>query len=130
MKLQRLVEMLAQDRNGAEEWPVLFTSFNKDASGEWREVDAGRDAITAVEVDAGANEVLLIRDSDSPPLSVTRLEQDLARLLPRHSDFEVDSCETPIMVDDEPLRIDLPVCGAGRDVKNQCYLIVYASRKE
>jgi hypothetical protein len=130
MKLQRLVEMLRQDRNGAEEWPVLFTGFKQYPSGEWQEVGEGREAITAVKVDSDANEVLLIRDLDSPPLSLSSLEQELAGLMPRDSDFMVDCCLTPIMVDGEPFRIDLPVVGAGRAEKDKCYLIVYASRME
>jgi hypothetical protein len=128
MKLQRLVEMLRQDRNGAEEWPVLFTGFKQHPSGEWQEVGGDREAITAVEVEEGANEVLLIRDSDCLPLSLSSLEQKLAGLIPRHSDFMVDTCQTPIVVDGQSVHIDLPVVGAGRDEKNRCYLLVYASR--
>ncbi len=130
MKLQRLVEMLGEDRNGAENWPVFFTGFTQDSSRNWQEVDSTRGAITAVEVDADAKEVLLIQGSDSPALSVASLQQELARLLPCCSDFDVDSCETPIKVDEGWIRIDLPVCGAGRDEKNQCYLVVVTSRKK
>jgi hypothetical protein len=130
MKLQRLVEMIREDHNGAGEWPVLFTAFKQQRSGEWQEVGDGREAITSIKVDLGANEVLLVRDSDSQPLSLSGLEHELAGLIPCHGEFDVDSCLTPIMVDDESIRIDLPVVGAGRDEKNQCYLVVYASRTE
>jgi hypothetical protein len=125
--LQRLVEMLRQARNGAEDWPVLFTGVRQHLSGEWQEV-GGCDAITAVEVVEG--EVLLIRDLDDPPLSVSGLEHELAGLVPRCSDFTVESCEKPIVVDGERIHIDLAVDGGGRDEEDRCYLLVCVSRME
>ena len=129
MKLKRLVEMIGQDSKGAEEWPVLFASFKQDSAGELHELEGTRQPITSVEVEEAAEEVLLITDSDCLPLSLASLEEELARLMPRLSEFTVDCCETPIVLDGgETFHIDFPIVGAGRDEKNRCYLIVYASR--
>jgi hypothetical protein len=130
MKLKRLVEMIGQDSKGAEEWSVLFASFKQDSADELHEVEGTRQPITSVEVEEAAEEVLLITDSDRPPLSLARLVEELARLMPRLSEFTVDCCETPIVLDGGggTFHIDFPVVGAGRDEKNRCYLVVYASR--
>ena len=127
MTLARLLEMLREGGGGAEGWPVLFTAYKRQSSGEWREVGEGREAITSVELDCDAREVLLVRNSGMPPLSLIALEETLAELISQHEDFTVDSCETPMDVDGTPFRIDLPVVGAGRDVANKCVLVVYAS---
>jgi hypothetical protein len=129
MNLQRLVEMIQQNRNGAEEWPVLFTSFIQNAAGEWQEFEGVRQPITTVEVERGADEVLLITDSDRQPLSLAKLVEELDRLMPCYGEFTVDSCETPIVLDDgRALHIDLPVVGVGRDEEDRCYLMFFASR--
>ena len=126
MTLTRLLEMLRQDGGGADAWPVLFTGYKKQASGEWKEV-ARRDAITSIEVDHDAREVLLVRESSKPPLSLMALDNTLAELAPQFGDFTVDTCEPPIDVEGAPFRVDIPVVGAGRDVANKCVLVVYAS---
>ncbi len=129
MKLERLVEMIHQDRCGAEQWPVFFASFIQNAAGEWREVEGVRTPITSVEVEEGADEVLLITDSDRLPLSLAKLMEEFDRLMPGYSEFTVDSCETPIVLDDGgTLHIDFPVVGVGRNEEDRCYLIIYASR--
>ncbi len=125
MKLQRLVEIIRQDRSGAEEWPVLVTSFKQNSTGEWQELDGTRQPIGSVVVDEGAEEVLLIGNEDFVPLSVANLERELAELLSRHGEFLVDYCgDTPIVIDGGMVHIDVPIGGAGRDEKNRCYLVV------
>ena len=129
MKLARLVEMIQEDSNGAEEWPVLFTSYLQNASGEWREVEGVRQPIASVAVEEGAEEVLLIKNSDRAPLPVKMLMEELKSLMTRYSDFTVDCCETPIVLDDgATIHIDFPVVGTGRDERNRCYLVLYASK--
>ena len=129
MKLKRLLEMIRGDINGAEDWPVLFSSFKQNPAGELEEVDNVRQAITSVQVEDGAEEILLITDSDGLPLSLARLEEELTRLTPSLSEFTVDCCETPVVMDNGwNLHIDFPVVGAGREEKDRCYLIVYAFR--
>ena len=129
MKLKRLVEMIRQDWKGAEEWPVLFSSFKQNSAGEWREVEGVRQPITSVEVEETAEEILLITDSDGLPLSLATLEEELARLMSSVSEFTVDCCETPIVLDDGgTFHIDFPIVGTGRDETNRCYLVVYASK--
>ena len=129
MKLKRLVEMIQKDSKGAEEWPVLFASFKQNSAGEWHEVEGVRQPITSVEVEETAEEILLITDSDRLPLSLARLEEELARLMSRLSEFTVDCCETPVVLDGGgTFHIDYPIVGAGRDEKYRCYLVVYASR--
>jgi hypothetical protein len=131
MKLQRLVDMIRQDRSGADEWPVLVSSFRQNSMGEWKEVDGVRQPVGSVVVDEGAEEVLLIGSEDCVPLSVANLEQKLAELLPRHDEFLVDYCgDTPIAMDGGMIHIDVPIAGAGRDEKNQCYLVVCLARAE
>ena len=45
-----------------------------------------------------------------------------------HSEFKVDTCEPPIVMDgEEIIRIDLPIEGVGRDNGRSCYLVVFAS---
>jgi hypothetical protein len=132
MKLKRLVEMIRGDAKGAEEWPVLFASFKQNSAGEWHEVEGVRQPITSVEVvgveEETAGEVLLITDSDRRPLSLAKLEEELAQLMPSLSEFTVDCCETPIVLDGGgTFHIDFPVVGAGRDDESRCYLVVYAS---
>jgi hypothetical protein len=129
MKLQRLVEMIREDSKGAEEWPVLFASYKQNSAGEWHEVEGVRQPIISVEVEEPAKEVLLITDSDRPPLSLATLVEKLARLLSCHSEYTVDCCETPIVLDGGgTFHIDVPIVGAGRDEKNRCYLVVYTSK--
>lgn len=130
MKLQRLLEMIREDSEGAEEWPVLFSSFKQNSAGDWREVEGVRQPITSVQVDLAAEEVLLIAGSDRPPLSLAALVGELARLMSCHSEFTVDCCETPIEMDDgETFRIDFPIVGTGRYESNRCYLVIYASKE-
>jgi hypothetical protein len=141
MKLQRLVEMIREVSGGAEEWPVLFTCFTQNSTGEWK-ADEAREPIVSVEVEEGAEEVLLIRDSDCQPLSVASLEQQLTELMSRYGEFMVDCCETPIVVDgcETPIvvddntvhtvHIDFPIGGVGRDEKNRCFVVAYVSRME
>ncbi len=125
MKLQRLVEMIRQDRSGAEQWPVLVTSFKQNSMGEWQELDGTRSPLGSVVVDESAEEVLLIGNDDCVPLSVANLERELAELLSRHGEFLVDYCgDTPIVIDGGMVHIDVPIGGAGRDEKNRCYLVV------
>lgn len=126
MTLTHLLEMLRKDGGGAEGWPVLFTAYKRDTSGEWREVDDGREAITSVEVDCDGHEVLLVRDSGMPALSLKALEEKLGELVSQHADFTVDSCEGPIDDDGMGFRIDMPVVAAGRDAANKCVLVIYA----
>ncbi len=129
MKLKRLVEMIREDGEGAEEWPVLFASFKQNPAGEWREVEGVRQPVTSVQVEEEAEEILLVTESDGQPLSLARLEEELARLMSRLSEFTVDCCETPIELDDGgTVHIDFPIAGTGRDETNRCYLVVYASR--
>ena len=46
----------------------------------------------------------------------------------RLSEFTVDCCETPIVLDGgETVHIDFPIVGTGRDEKNRCFLVIYAS---
>ena len=117
MKLQRLVEMIRQDRSGAEEWPVLVTFFKQNSIGEWQELDGTRQPIGSVVVDEGAEEVLLIGNEDCVPLSLANLERELAELLSRHGEFLVDYCgDTPIVIDGGMFHIDVPIGGAGRDL--------------
>jgi hypothetical protein len=128
MNLKRLVEMIREDGEGAREWPVLFASFKQNPAGEWREVEGVRQPVTSVEVEETAEEILLITDSDGLPLSLARLEEELARLMSRLSEFTVDCCETPIVLDDGgTVHIDFPIVGTGRDETNRCYLVVFAS---
>ena len=129
MKLKRLVDMIREDGKGAEEWPVLFASFKQNSAGELHEIEGVRQPITSVEVEETAEEILLITDSDGLPLSLRRLEEELARLMSDFSEFTVDCCETPIVLDGgETFHIDFPIVGTGRDETNGCYLVVYASR--
>jgi hypothetical protein len=129
MKLKRLVEMIREDGTGAEEWPVLFASFKQNSAGEWHEVEGVRQPITSVEVEVAAEEILLITASDGLPLSLRRLEEELARLMSSLSEFTVDCCETPIVLDDGgTVHIDFPIVGTGRDNTNRCYLVIYASK--
>jgi hypothetical protein len=131
MKLRRLVEMIREDRAGADDWPVLFTAYTKSAAGEWREVGGVREPVTSVRVAIEAEEVLLIRDSTQPPLTVSSLEVKLSGLLACHGEFTVDTCEPPIEMDGiEVIRIDLPITGAGRDDGRSCYLVVFTSSAE
>jgi hypothetical protein len=131
MKLQNLVKMICEDHSGAEEWPVLVTSFRQNTTGEWQELDGTRQPIGSVVVDEGAKEILLIGNEDCVPLSVAKLEQELTELSARHGDFLVDYCgDTPIEIDGGMLHIDIPIGGAGRDEKNQCYLVVCLSQTE
>jgi hypothetical protein len=128
MKLKRLVEMIREDGQGAEEWPVLFASFKQDTAGELHEVEGVRQPIVSVEVEEAAEEILLITDTDRPPLSLARLEEELARLISGFSEFTVDCCETPIVLDGSgTVHIDFPIVGTGRDEANRCYLLVYSS---
>jgi hypothetical protein len=134
MKLKRLIEMIQQDSAGADEWPVLFTSYFQSAAGEWQEVEGVRQPITSVKVeeaeDAAESEVLLITDSEGSPLLLAQLMEELAELLPCCGEFTVDNCDTPIELDDGgTIHIDIPVCGVGRDEKKRCYLILYASKE-
>jgi hypothetical protein len=125
VKLKRLVDMIREDGKGAEEWPVLFASFKQNTAGEWHEVEGVRQPVVSVEVEEGAEEILLITDTDRPPLSLAELEDELARLMSRLSEFTVDCCETPIVLDGgETVHIDFPIVGTGRDEKNRCYLVV------
>src|SRR3954454_4540125 len=100
MKLRRLLEMIRNDNEGAEKWPVLFSSFKQDSVGKWHEVANVRQPITSVQVDLSAEEILLITDSDSPPLSLEILVDELDRLSSCYGDFAVDCCETPIVLDE------------------------------
>ena len=128
MKLKRLVEMILKDSKGAEEWPVQFASFIQDSADEWHEVEKARRPIYSVEVEEAAEEILLITDSDRQPLSLGSLNEELGRLMPGLSEFTVDCCETPTVLDDGfTFHIDFPVVGTGRDEQNRCYLIIYAS---
>jgi hypothetical protein len=126
MRLQRLVEVIREDSEGAEEWLVLFASYKQNSAGEWHEIEGVREPITSVEVDETAEEVLLITDSDRSPLSLATLLEKLTQLKSCHSEFVVDFCETPIVLDGGTFRVDIPIVGAGRDGKNRCYLVVYA----
>lgn len=107
MKLHRLLEMIRQDRDGADEWPVFITSFRQTSTGEWHEVEGVRDPLGAVVVDEAAEEVLLIGNSECVPLSVGTLEKKLAELPPGHSEFAVDYCgDMPIEMDGGLLHIE------------------------
>lgn len=129
MKLQRLVEMIREDSRGAEEWPVQFASYKQNAAGEWHEVAGVRQPITSVQLEEAAQEVLLITDSTHTPLLLATLLEELARLMPQHSEFAVDCCDPPIVLDDgRTFHMDVPIVGAGRDQENRCYLVVYASK--
>jgi hypothetical protein len=129
MRLRRLVEMIQEDSAGAADWPVMFAAYRQSPSGEWEEQDiGGREGVTGVDVDNLAQEVLLIRDSTCPPLTVSNFEERLLGLMVSHGDFTVDTCEPPIVVDeDDSIRIDLPIEGVGRDDGRSCYLVVFAS---
>jgi hypothetical protein len=127
MKLRHLVEMMREDSNGAEGWPVLFASYRRNPGGEWHEVDGARCPVTSVEVDNAAGEVLLVTASSRPPLLLTALVEELARLTPQHGESTVDCCDTPIAMDGGIFHIDVPIVGAGRDEGNRCYLVVFAS---
>ena len=127
MKLQRLVEMIHGDLGGAEQWPVYFTSYLQNTSGEWREVDGVRQPITSVRAEeaeeAAESEVLLVRNSDQPPILLEDLIEEIGRLLPRYIEFTVDSCESPIVLDDgESVRIDVPVVGADVTIRTVAIL--------
>jgi len=37
--------MIRQDRYGAEQWPVLVSSFKQNSTGEWQEVEGTRQPI-------------------------------------------------------------------------------------
>jgi hypothetical protein len=127
MTLRRLVEMIREDRTGANDWPVMFTSYRQLPAGEWQEVDNVREAVTIVEVDIESQEVLLIRGPTRSALTVSSLEEKLSGLMACHGEFTVDTCEPPIVVDGEGnFRIDLPIVGAGRDDSRNCYLVVFA----
>jgi hypothetical protein len=128
MKLKRLVEMIREDSIGAEEWPVIFASYKQNAAGEWYEIEDVRQPITSVMVDEAAKEVLVIADPDSSPLSLAKLMEELARLMPCRGDYDVDHCVTPIELVGESIRIDIPIVGTGRYESNRCYLLVYASK--
>jgi hypothetical protein len=72
--------------------------------------------------------VLLIRDPTRPPLTVSSLEEKLSGLMACHSEFTVDTCQPPIVVDGvDSVHIDLPIVGVGRDDGRSCYLLVFAS---
>jgi hypothetical protein len=117
MKLHRLVEMISEDYAGAEGWPVWFASYIERPTGEWEETDV-REAVTTVQVDVPAKEVLVIRDPTRPPLTLSSLHRMLSELTACHGEFDVDTCEPPIEVDGFEgggFRIDLPIVGAGRD---------------
>jgi hypothetical protein len=130
MKLSRLVEMIREDCEGIDDWPVMFASFSQSSAGEWQETD-GREAITSVEAEIAAEEVLLIRAPGRAPLTVSSLKEQLSNLMESHSDFIVDTCESPIELDEgNRIHIDLPVVGAGRDDGGSCYLVVFASSKK
>ena len=107
----------------------MFAAYRKSPSGEWQEQDVGaREGVTAVEIDNESEEVLLIRDPMRPPLTVSSLEEKLHALMAGHSEFKVDTCEPPIVMDgEEIIRIDLPIEGVGRDNGRSCYLVVFAS---
>jgi hypothetical protein len=123
------VEVIREDSKGAEQWPVLFASYKQNSAGQWHEVEGVRQPITSVQVEEAAEEVLLITDSDRAPLSLTRLMEEFTRLVPCRSEFTVDCCETPIVLDGGgTCHIDVPIVGAGRDEKNRCYLVVYSSK--
>jgi hypothetical protein len=130
MRLKRLVEMIQEDGKGAEDWPVLFASFRQNSAGEWREVEGVRQPITSVLVEESAEEILLITDRDRPPLSLARLEEELARLISCLSGLEVEWCgDIPIVLDSGgTLHIDWPVVGVARDENNRCFLVIYASK--
>ena len=128
MKLQRLVEMIRQDRSGAEEWPVLVSTFKENAMGEWQELDGTRQPIGSVFV--AGDDVLLIGNDDCVPLSVANLEQELTGLPSNHAEFLVEYCgDTPIEIDGDGglFHIDVPIGGAGRDEKSKCYLVICLS---
>ena len=115
----------------ADDWPVFFTAYRESPPGEWQEVGGPREPVTTVQVEIESEEVLLVRDSTQPPLTVSSLEDRLSGLMERHREFVVDTCEPPIAVDGfGSLHIDLPVVGAGRDDGQGCYLLVYASSKK
>ena len=78
MKLQRLVEMLRQTRNAPRTGRFCLRASGNTCRVNGKKLEAGS-AITAVEVVEG--EVLLIRDLDDPPLSVSGLEHELAGLV-------------------------------------------------
>jgi hypothetical protein len=125
MKIARLLEMIRQDRSGAEEWPVFVTSFRQSPAGEWHEINGVRDPLGAVVVDGDAEEVLLVGNSKCVPLSVAQLEQKLAELPQCQGEYAVDYCgDMPIVIDGGMFHIDVPIGGAGRDEKNRCYLVV------
>ena len=126
MKLQRLVEMIREDCVGVDDWPVVFASYRQAPAGEWQEIDT-REPITNVQVETKSEEVLLIRDPTRPPLTVSNLERKLFELMACHSEFTVDSCAPPFVVDGMSMHLDLPVMGTGRDDEQRCYLLVFAS---
>ena len=118
---------MQMESSGAEDWPVLFTSFLQDSHGQWRETD-GREPITDVLVEG--DEVLLVRDPTKPVLTLSALVDRLTRLVERCAGFDVDSCETPIEMDDGLIiHIDLSITGAGRDEQDKAYLVVFCAKE-
>jgi hypothetical protein len=132
MKLKRLVEMIREDGKGAEEWPVCMAFLRQNSAGESHEAeDAFREpvtSITSVEQKQGPGEVLLIPDSERPPLSLAKLEQELSQLMPCLSEYTVDGCQTPIVYDDGTFHIDFPIVGTGRDEEKHCFLVCAAAQ--
>lgn len=121
--------MIRGDIKGAENWPVLFTSYKQDSAGVLHEIEGVRQPITSLDVEDWAEEVLLISDSDGHPLSLATLEEELAVLMPSKSEFMVDCCQTPIPTEDGgSIHFDFPVVGAGREEANRCYLLAYISK--
>jgi hypothetical protein len=127
MKLKRLLEMIREDGKGAEEWPVFMVFLRQNSAGEWHEAEvAHREPVTSItseELKQEPGEVLLITDSDRPPLSLARLEQELSELMPCLSEYTVDGCQTPIVYDGGTFHIDFPIVGTARDKERRCFLV-------
>ena len=127
MTARRLLEMIAEHAPGAGGLPVMFTSYVQRPSGAWEE-HGSCEPITSVRV--LHDEVLLIRESECPPMSVDILRSALTTLSEAEREFTVDTCEPPIETEEYgPVHIDLPVNGVSLDNVRQRLLLVYASKQ-
>jgi len=122
MNLRTLLEDIRERRGGDDDWPVFVNSLRKSPEGDWREIEGVRIPIETVTV--AGEDVLLIGDSDSTPLSIAELERRLTELPPDHGEFAVEYCAgMPIVVNDTEYHIDVPLNAVGRDKEARCYLI-------
>jgi hypothetical protein len=129
MTLRRLLDMVREKFTGAPHWQVAFTVFRQGADSSWPDVDP-EDAITSIQVEG--DEVLLIRDSSRPPLTVAVLVDEMSSLVDQHGDLAVDSCEPPTFVDDEVgcVHFDFPIMGIGKDEQNERLLLLHVVKSD